>query len=312
MDEQSDELVVLETTRKASSRRRGKNSTTHSIDGRTNILESSSKRRKRAGSVADRPGDTQNLRTDCVRSHGGSGAVACDNASVVESIMPIPAESKDLSTRFTPNSNSRGSAVLLNMSGCELEDIVTRSPVLSGNTSSCDSAIPKPVPTSITLDTTHQKDAKYIVRFGTGDFQRDYYMNDDDPLEIIYESLFGNDRERRIFYEGMKLSRLLSVGESGFFPGINYVYLPDDETLPLPPKTSVTVKFDDNAENDLAIVLESADVVGSVLERIELEKGMDLSGKCLIYNGTVLDEQSKLGDLIEDGIIDVVDCNDVC
>lgn len=166
-------------------------------------------------------------------------------------------------------------------------------------------------PGNINADVMLQEGAKYTIRFKAGEFERDYYMNDGDSLEIIYKSLFGDNREKRIFYEGMKLSRLLSAGECGFFPGINYIYLSDEDTLSILSHVSITIKFDDNLENDLTVALEPTDTFCSVLSRIESEKEMDLSEKCLIYNGIVLNEQSILSDLIDGDIIDVVDRNAV-
>lgn len=166
-------------------------------------------------------------------------------------------------------------------------------------------------PSSTSTGAAQLKDAKYIVRFKMGSFERDYYMNDDDPLESIYENLFGSDEERRIFYEGMKLSRLLSAGESGFFPGINYIYLSDDDAHSLLPKASAVIKIDENTENDLVIALEPTDMLDSILKRIE-DRGVDLTERLLVYNGIVLDKQTGLDSLIRDGgVIDVVDCSSI-
>ncbi|ELA41172.1 uncharacterized protein VICG_01771 [Vittaforma corneae ATCC 50505] len=128
---------------------------------------------------------------------------------------------------------------------------------------------------------------KYTVKFRSGAFEREFYMNDDDPVEMLYQELFGDDSEKKLLYEDMKLSRFLLAGESGFFPGVNYVYLPENELFGALKKKNIVLKFNADSNSDVVVQVGDDSTVSDILQRIKESKGIDVEKKVLIFNGEV-------------------------
>lgn len=149
---------------------------------------------------------------------------------------------------------------------------------------------------------------KYIIRFKSGAFEKDFYMNDDDPVETLYRELFGSNTEKRLLYEDMKLSRFLLAGESGFFPGVNYVYLPENETLGMPKKMRIVLKLCDDPSNDIVVQISSDYTVSDLLHEIKESKDIDISKKVVVFNGEALSGSQLLASILEDEyVLDVID-----
>lgn len=153
----------------------------------------------------------------------------------------------------------------------------------------------------------NEEKAKYTVVFKAGSFEKNYYLNDEDPIEFIYKDLFGEDTQRKLLYEEMKLSRMLLANECGFFPGLNYIYLPENESLDFIKKDGqVLVKFSEDPADDILIPLSNTLTRESIVRSISEACGKDISKKVIVYNGEVVDFNNRKELPIEDGdILDI-------
>jgi len=142
---------------------------------------------------------------------------------------------------------------------------------------------------------------KYTIKFKHGSFERDFKMNDDDPVETLYQELFGSDTERRLLYEDTKLSRFLLAGECGFFVGVNYIYLPEGEAMGV--VKTVVVRFSENTAEDVKVEISSEETAADLVKRI-------CSGgrKAVVFNGRVLGDEQVVGTAVESGdVLDIID-----
>lgn len=152
-----------------------------------------------------------------------------------------------------------------------------------------------------------QNSYKYTLRFKNGTYEKDFHLNDNDPIELVYSELFGHERDGKILYEGMKLSRFLNVGEAGFFPGLNYIYLPHDEKLPHVEETFIKIKIDSNPDNDIDLKIYPYFIVSDLYSHLNI-LGIETKGKIFILNGEKLTQNMALRSLLENEYtIDFID-----
>ena len=144
-------------------------------------------------------------------------------------------------------------------------------------------------------------------KFKNLSFEKHFYMNDSDPIESIYSDLFGDQEDKKLLYEGMKLSKFLNAGEAGFFPGVNYIYLPEGERLAIIEDIFIILKLDSNSDNDIRMKFLSHFDVSDILNYLS-SIGIDIKNKSLILNGEKLTLNTPLKNLIEnDYSLDLVD-----
>lgn len=157
------------------------------------------------------------------------------------------------------------------------------------------------------LQSTEAKSTKYILRFRNFSFEKDFYLNDNDPLESVYSELFGEDKDKKIIYEGMKLSRFLNAGEAGFFPGLNYIYLPADEKLASPEESFITVKFDPNPDNDVKLKFLANFIAADLYNQLN-SMGINTKDRSFVLNGEKLTPNTSLQKILENEYsLDLID-----
>jgi hypothetical protein len=152
--------------------------------------------------------------------------------------------------------------------------------------------------------------SKYTVRFKCESFEKDFHLNDKDPIESIYISLFGTVSDRKLLYEGMKLSRFLTAEEVGFFPGLNYINLPPNESLPFLETSYFIVKINENIENDVKIKFSNSFLISELIQNLH-QLGVKTENKSFILNGERLKENNLIKieneysiDLIENELLE--------
>lgn len=149
--------------------------------------------------------------------------------------------------------------------------------------------------------------AKYTIMFKHNSYEKTFFLNDKDPIESIYFEIFGNLPDKKLLYEGMKLSRFLNAEDVGFFPGINYISLPDNETLPCVEENCVILKIDQNTDNDIKMKLFSQCTGQDIIKYLK-DQGIDINKKALIFNGERLALSRVVSSFIESEYsIDLVD-----
>lgn len=145
--------------------------------------------------------------------------------------------------------------------------------------------------------------AKYIIKFKSGDFEKIFYKNDNDLVESIYQELFGNDETKKLYCEDSKLSKFFTIEEAGFFPGVNYITTDSDEYFEKIKNINLTLKVGENIENDIKITLFKLEKVEKLFLFLQ---NYDKNDFYLINNGSIL----KNDDLLKD-CCDEEDCIDV-
>jgi len=149
---------------------------------------------------------------------------------------------------------------------------------------------------------------EYILRLKTGTRDKTFALNGSDSMEIVYCDLFGDNMEGKLYFEEMKLSRFLTVEESGFFPGVNYIFMKDDESFLGTGNIDISVKFDENVENDLKVNCLGPERVNDLIRKIVASSNIDLSVKKLVLNGVVLPGDALIADYFASGeCVDVID-----
>lgn len=147
------------------------------------------------------------------------------------------------------------------------------------------------------------EDYKYTIIFRHGPFIKEFYMNDEDPIETLYKELFGADLERKLIYEDMKLSRLLLAGECGFFPGVNYVSLPEGDTTSI--VKEIVLKFSSDAQEDVKVQICENMTVAGVLKCVRDDKAKD---KVVVLNGQLLGNDQLISNIVDGGyVLDIID-----
>lgn len=150
--------------------------------------------------------------------------------------------------------------------------------------------------------------SKYILWLKVGTCNKTFALNGSDSLEIVYRELFGDNMEGKLYFEEMKLSRFLTVEESGFFPGVNYISMKDDESFLETENIDISVKLDENMENDLKVSCLGPERVNDLIGKIVASSGIDLSVKKLVSNGVVLPGDALIADCFTSGdCVDVID-----
>lgn len=150
--------------------------------------------------------------------------------------------------------------------------------------------------------------SKYIIKFKSDKFEKTFFVNDSDLMEDIYKDLLGSDLDTKLYYEGMKLSRYLTIEESGFFPGLNYITCKDEKKKPDNENLTVCLRFDDNPRNDLVLNINGKYAISDLINAINKEKLIEITDKMLISNGVVLENSSIISHFLSSGdCIDVVD-----
>lgn len=149
------------------------------------------------------------------------------------------------------------------------------------------------------------EEKKYTIKFKMNSFEKIFYMDDDDTVDDLYKGIFADDLVPKLFYEDAKLSRLLTIDESGFFPGINYITSDAKPEYFGKKNIKLVIKFDEDITNDMVIEIDPESTIKSIIDLIPNRKTKFF----LIRNGKLLNPNDKL-DEIEDGdIIDVVGKN---
>lgn len=156
-------------------------------------------------------------------------------------------------------------------------------------------------------------DFKYTIKCKKGEVEQTFYLNDNDPVEILYNSLLGVDSEKKLFYEDMKLSKFLLASEAGFFPGINYIYTSEsDELDSLQKKNFLVIKFNENTEDDLKYSFGETETGKDLLEFIQNTRNIETINKMILYNGIPIDCGFLLAKTVEnDSIVDVFDVSEI-
>ncbi|KAM0680630.1 hypothetical protein GINT2_001318 [Glugoides intestinalis] len=163
------------------------------------------------------------------------------------------------------------------------------------------------------INAEEKAEFKYTIKCKTGDLEQIFYLNDNDPVEILYNSLLGADSEKKLYYEDMKLSKFLLASEAGFFPGVNYIYLPENEESENQQKEKFAViKFNENTEFDMKYSFGENETGKDLFEFIKNEKKIETVNKVILYNGIPIDCSLLLGKIIENGaILDVFNSSDI-
>ena len=144
-----------------------------------------------------------------------------------------------------------------------------------------------------------KKDAKYIVIFKHKEFSKVFYYSGKEMASEMYDSIFKNHNKGKLYCEGSKISRHLTIAESGFFPGTNYVVLSGDDEASLKDALNLRLKRND-ASPDSEILFDSSKQIRDLLEYIRKDNQMDDEMR-VVYNGKILNEQAIIKDVLVEG-----------
>ncbi|KAI5172486.1 hypothetical protein PAEPH01_1762 [Pancytospora epiphaga] len=133
---------------------------------------------------------------------------------------------------------------------------------------------------------------------------KEWMIGLDDGLDRVFRDLFGDDIQRKLYCEGKKVSRNLTARENGFFAGINYVMLDEEDKLPFKIPAGITIQVETDASKNICVPAAEVETVRNLIDRVKKEIG-NTDEYCLIFNGLLLDDTAKIAGTIEDG--DVLD-----
>lgn len=153
----------------------------------------------------------------------------------------------------------------------------------------------------------NSKTGRYIIICRHGAFQKEFYFEGSELVGEIYDSLFSEGKSGRICHEGSRLSRYLSIADSGFFPGMNYITIDGEKEFKL--KDQVTLKIQRNAyaEDDMELVFDKTKGIDDLVGWITRTYDLDESSVELVFNGIPMPRDVAINErLSDDDVLDLV------
>ena len=111
----------------------------------------------------------------------------------------------------------------------------------------------------------------------------------------------------RLFSDGFKLSKFLTVKESGFFPGINYITLSDEDEDSLKSLYEITVQLSENQEENNVMKFSCFQKISEIVEKVKEKNGIVDNFLSASFNGFLLNDNAVIDHVVEScDVIDLV------
>ncbi|OQS54210.1 hypothetical protein EHP00_853 [Ecytonucleospora hepatopenaei] len=142
------------------------------------------------------------------------------------------------------------------------------------------------------------KTGKYRCLVQGEEYEKIFFLDDDDKIESLYASVFEPNQHGKLYYEGVLLLRSLSAKECGLFEGTNLIEIEEGKVARQQDVFLIKINKIDGTCTELKMNANE-----KISEYIKIDR-------CYVKNGVFIDPDMKVESILMDGeVIDEIDCD---
>jgi len=147
---------------------------------------------------------------------------------------------------------------------------------------------------------------KYNLMVMKDDQEMRFELDSGDAMEDVYNSLFEEQKECSILYEGIKISRYLNASECGFLPGTNYLTI-SDKSKRREIDLVFTIQVSEDENENMKYSPTAIETFSDISSKIKKEKKLEEKTAKFVFNGITMDDSWLIKDHVKaNDVIDVV------
>ncbi|KAI4293226.1 hypothetical protein PAPHI01_2500, partial [Pancytospora philotis] len=178
----------------------------------------------------------------------------------------------------------------------------------SAKASNEDSSASKQEPHGPYVDCSAQ--SVYTIHFSGGNCTKEWHLREEDESAVLFDSLFGPGSDRKLFLDGFKLSRHMTIGDNLFVPGDNYITLDENDHEPLSMGPQIRAQYGPDPSDNVMLPFDKASTIADLIEGVKNKTGKTDASYAVLCNGRLLSPEDSTADTLGNGyVVDVVDAS---